>query len=211
MLKLNFCLDCGREITSRAKRCPSCANKKWHTERGYHVYNGKVTVCIDCGKEISFNAKRCRSCAKKHRWKNPTEEMIEQLRKCQEASAKSPPTEAKREACRKVGLEAALKASPSKPEICFSLILANENISFIHQFRIQRWIVDFFIFPNIIVQIDGIYWHCKEKGGLLKDWVQNKILKSMGYVVVRFWDFEINNNIDECLEKLKNVLVLYER
>lgn len=100
--------------------------------------------------------------------------------------------------------EAAIKANPSKPEILFSVILANENIQFTHQFRIKNWWVDFFIFPNVIVQIDGVYWHCRyEKGRLLSDWLQNQELKKQGFKVIRFWDFEINNDIEKCLKKLK--------
>lgn len=95
----------------------------------------------------------------------------------------------------------------SKAEILFSLILANENISFSHQFRIKKWNVDLFIFPNIIVQIDGVYWHCRyEKGRLLSDWLQNRELKKLGYKVIRFWDFEINNDIDKCVKTIKRFI-----
>lgn len=119
----------------------------------------------------------------------------------------------------KKATEAAAKTRISKQEILFSLILANENLQFTHQFLIcytdindkkRFWSVDLFIFPNIIVQIDGIYWHCRhKKGTLLKDWYQNRELKKQGYKVIRFWDFEINNDIEKCIKKVKNLTYLF--
>ena len=109
--------------------------------------------------------------------------------------------------------ELSMKSNPSKQEILFSLILANENIQFIHQFSIfykdinnkkRVWFVDFFVFPNIIVQLDGVYYHCRyEKGTLLKDWLQNQELKKQGFKVIRFWDFEIDNDLYFCIKRLK--------
>ena len=138
-----------------------------------------------------------------------TEKQLENARKMGQLLATEKQREASSKNIRKAQ-EASVKANPSKPEILFSLILANENIQFIHQFRIfykdinnkkRVWFVDFFIFPNIVVQIDGVYYHCrKKKGNLLKDWLQNRELKKLGYKVTRFWDFEINN-ITECINK----------
>ena len=143
-----------------------------------------------------------------------TEKQKEACRKLGQA----PKTEKQLEHSRKwqeAGLEASVKAKRSKQEILFSVLLANENIQFSHQFKIyyddngkkRRWFVDFFIFPNIIVQSDGVYWHCqKEKGALLEDWRQNRELKKQGFKVIRFWDFEIYNDVEKCLKLVKKVM-----
>lgn len=174
----NFCLDCGKETKGHGKRCYSCVAKKRCKDKGWQLHSKYSGFCIDCGKEITIHAERCHSCAKKEQWKNPTEKMVLHLKSLRNAKF-------------------------TLPEILFSLILANENIPFIHQFRIKKWFVDFFIFPNIIIQIDGVYWHCK-KGRQLSDWYQNRELKKHSFKVIRFWDFEINNNLEKCLKKIKN-------
>ena len=54
MKKLNFCIDCGKEINdSRHKRCRYCYLKS---------IEKKPNLCLDCGKEIYYKAKRCASC-----------------------------------------------------------------------------------------------------------------------------------------------------
>ena len=102
--------------------------------------------------------------------------------------------------------EASHNSNYSWPEILFSLILANEKVQFTHQFQIKKWTVDFLIWPNIIVQIDGVYWHCEIRGNQLKDWYQNRELQKMGYKVIRFWDFEIANNLEDCIKKIKRCI-----
>lgn len=77
---------------------------------------------------------------------------------------------------------------------------------------------DIFIEPNICVFIDGCYWHaCNicEKGKRLKNYstrrkIDSKItekLASNGYSVVRFWEHEIENNLDGCINKIAPLLL----
>ena len=148
-------------------------------------------------------------------WKNPTKAMIMARQKNAQKMGQLSKTEKQLEACRKNGEKASAKANPSKPEILFSLILANKNIQFMHQFSIfyrdindkkRVWHIDFFIFPNIIVQLDGVYYHCRiEKGRLLHDWLQNLELRKQGYKVIRFWEFEITDNLEKCIKKVKKL------
>lgn len=63
-------------------------------------------------------------------------------------------------------------------------------------------IVDFLL-PEykIIIQCDGDYWHnlLKQKD---RDINQDNILKRNDYTIYRFWEHEINENIEECVNKL---------
>lgn len=137
---------------------------------------------------------------------------------------KMPPTEkqivARRENCRKIGklpkspksIEASkinvkkatrAASNPSKPELKFRDFLNEEKITFIPQYRIAKWIGDIFISSRkLVIEIDGVYWHCI-RGAQLDDWFQHRELKKMGYNVILFWDYEINNNIENCMKKIK--------
>lgn len=68
--------------------------------------------------------------------------------------------------------------------------------------------VDFYI-PNgrIIVECDGCYYHgCpthhprrKVQG---KDWMRTRILTDAGYIVLRFWEHDINSRPDWCIKRI---------
>lgn len=61
---------------------------------------------------------------------------------------------------------------------------------------------------------DGCYWHCcdihkpeaklKNKGRtrLTIDKRQNTYLKNRGFIVLRFWEHDINNRLDWCIEQI---------
>ena len=75
---LNYCTDCGKEISDRSIRCWNCHVKnpnkrqntlKWRQEQSkrittYHDKRGRVPSdrCIDCKREITQGATRCQSC-----------------------------------------------------------------------------------------------------------------------------------------------------
>lgn len=47
------------------------------------------------------------------------------------------------------------------------------------------------------------FWTDKIKTNIERDKSVNRILKREGWKVVRLWDYEIKENIDTCVEKLK--------
>ena len=49
-------------------------------------------------------------------------------------------------------------------------------------------------------------WVNKIKGNIRRDKEVNKILLKRNWKVLRFWDFEIKSNIDNCIIKVKRVL-----
>ena len=81
---------------------------------------------------------------------------------------------------------------------------------------------DFLIAPNIAVFCDSSFWHGREWGKLKKrlpegywrthiennrkrDRVVTKQLSLRGYVVLRFWDYQIIKNTTACINKIKSV------
>jgi hypothetical protein len=63
------CIDCGKEIKGKSKRCKSCG-LKFYIKDNSPGWKGGVSKskCIDCGKEIKGKSKRCRTCFDKQNY-----------------------------------------------------------------------------------------------------------------------------------------------
>lgn len=57
---------------------------------------------------------------------------------------------------------------------------------------------------RIIIQCDGDYWH-NLPGVSERDHYQDKVLTENGWRVIRFWEHEINENIQDCLRKFEAI------
>lgn len=102
------------------------------------------------------------------------------------------------------------KNSSTSIELAMEGLLKSENIDFIPQYRISKFKADFFIPSlNLIIETDGDYWHCNpriykdgpendyQKMAIEKDKRRDEFLISKGYTVLRFWEYDINNNFEE--------------
>ena len=85
-------------------------------------------------------------------------------------------------------------------------------------------IPDAFIEPNICIFADGDYWHgnpvmfnpnneITSSGGRKKVWEiwekdekVNQSLASQGYKILRFWESELNNNPEKCLQEIIKII-----
>jgi DNA mismatch endonuclease (patch repair protein) len=47
------------------------------------------------------------------------------------------------------------------------------------------------------------FWRKKILANILRDKIVNRSLKKEGWLVIRFWDFQLTGNIDRCMEKIK--------
>lgn len=76
---------------------------------------------------------------------------------------------------------------------------------------------DIFIEPNLCVFCDGDYWHCnpnKYREPISINQIKNKErdifvnseLSKQGYMILRFWENEINNDIHACFERIRACL-----
>lgn len=50
------------------------------------------------------------------------------------------------------------------------------------------------------------YWINKIERNMKRDIENTRLLKSMGFTVLRFWEHEIKKNIDDCLNKILSFL-----
>lgn len=65
---------------------------------------------------------------------------------------------------------------------------------------------DIFIDPNICIFADGDYWHNLERAKI-RDKFVNETLMSQGYKILRFWENEINNNLENCINQIKSKII----
>ena len=99
------------------------------------------------------------------------------------------------------------------PEKLFKVLLKNLGIEFIHQFRIKK-IYDFYLPDfNILIEVDGNWHHCHpilypvplheiQISVKINDKKKNKVAEENGFKLLRFWEYDIKNNIDEVKERL---------
>jgi len=107
-------------------------------------------------------------------------------------------------------INGSLNGTNTKPELKFKQILDEHNVSHIFQHVIEYKggktpykVYDFYIpHKNILIEIDGIYWHGKDKGyndlnetqkrNRINDRVKNKLAMEKGYTLYRIWEDEID-------------------
>ena len=111
----------------------------------------------------------------------------------------------------------------TKLENDFQLILEGlgfeEDVHFAYQQRISSAIFDFYFgFHNILIEVDGDFHHCNPSSihkipkypiqikTIGNDIRKNLIAEDKGYKLLRFWESDINNNLDEVINRLKEEL-----
>lgn len=96
--------------------------------------------------------------------------------------------------------------SDTSIEVMLHKALNNAGIPFEKQ-KIIFGRPDIFIEPNICIFADGDYWH-NLPGRQERDAMVNERLTKDGYIVLRFWGSMIKNSIEECLQKIKQMVEL---
>ena len=90
-------------------------------------------------------------------------------------------------------------------ELKMEAYLKKNNINYIKQKYIKgTGFVDFFLSDlDIIVECDGDYWH-NLPGANIKDANRDFSAKfNFGYETLRFWEHEINDDINKCIKKIQ--------
>jgi len=115
--------------------------------------------------------------------------------------------------------------SDTKIERTIKQELRNMQAKFKNQYRIQRFVCDFAI-PSckLIIECDGDFWHANpniydrtnpsglhptQQKNLERDKNKNELLAKEGWTVLRFFESEINNNPQSCVERIENFFTKY--
>lgn len=110
-----------------------------------------------------------------------------------------------------------LRNSMTSPEVKMSDLLTKMKIEFVSQKIIDDVIYDFYIpSKRLLIEVDGDYYHGNpevyEEGDLNHMQKKNKkndkykdaLAKAFGYNLERFWEKDINKNIEEVKNKIKS-------
>jgi G:T-mismatch repair DNA endonuclease (very short patch repair protein) len=146
--------------------------------------------CLDCQTEISVGAKRCRKCnLESEEYRRKLLEAVnhpDNLRRLSEAIKKAHARGAY-DSCNWV-----FRGQPTSIELQIAHALEEMGIEHESQYRPTgcSYVFDEFIAPNILVEIQGDYWHNLPKGrkrdAKKKAWAINS-----GYDFVVIWEHDI--------------------
>ena len=105
-----------------------------------------------------------------------------------------------------LALSRTLRKNQTPQELKIWNLLRNRqfhNLKFKRQYPIGDYIVDFVCVEKfLIIEIDG--GQHNEEFNVQKDTKRTKYLESRGFKVVRFWNNDIDYNLDAIFEELEN-------
>lgn len=187
-------------LNSSIKRnslCNKCCVKIWQNKKWGNGLQPIVTFtskCIKCGKE------------KNHKWTNKSLYQVETLKK-----------KANSRMCRHCAFvyrlnKIVINKEYTKPELKIQNILKNLEIDYKPHYTICNRVYDIYIEnKNILIEVDGNYWHGKglrddqlnetQKRSRINDKLKNKIAIDNNIKLIRIWEDEIT---EENVKKLLN-------
>lgn len=101
----------------------------------------------------------------------------------------------------------------AKPELVsdwerdFYVAAYRAGFRLVPQYQVEKYLVDFLMTSGdrrLAIEIDGERYHRNWTGELCRrDQIRNQRLFELGYDVMRFWVYEIRDDIDSCIERLR--------
>lgn len=97
-----------------------------------------------------------------------------------------------------------MKISNTNIEILMQNELKKNKINFKTQVEILSYYPDILLTDyNLIIECDGEYWHRNSKAQE-RDRKRDERIKNKGYTILRFWGNDIENNMEKCIQEIRN-------
>ena len=114
-----------------------------------------------------------------------------------------------RERMRKQRMSQILPMQNTSIEIKLQEELKRRNINFVPHYKFNgRFEIDIAVpSKRVAIEADGTYYH-NYPYGLPRDKTKNAYLSKCGWTVLRFWEHEINENPERCVDKIEEELKL---
>ncbi|HIC44934.1 MAG TPA: DUF559 domain-containing protein [Sulfurimonas sp.] len=86
--------------------------------------------------------------------------------------------------------------------------LYNVGVSSIPQYNVEKYVLDFAIIKDdrrLNIEIDGEKYHRNWDGELCRrDQIRNQRMMELGWDVMRFWVYQVRDELDQCLARVQN-------
>lgn len=139
------------------------------------------------------------------------------LRSLKRGARRVPKTRAQKEAFIK-GMAKRMDKNPTAPEKSFASMLEELGVEYETQKIVGGKIYDFYIpEKNLLIEVDGDYWHAKDKElkemtmvqkkTFYNDLRKNTIAKNNGYELERVWEGEIMEQYEITKSRFKYLLI----
>ena len=96
----------------------------------------------------------------------------------------------------------------------FYSALQEKGIPSTPQYNVDKYILDFALFDNdrrLNIEIDGDHYHRDWNGDLLqRDQLRNMRLRELGWDVMRFWVYEVRDEMELCIQRVQQWLAFEE-
>lgn len=100
-----------------------------------------------------------------------------------------------------------------------SNILQKLTIPYEAEVKIRGFIVDFLLDGKKVIEVQGDYWHCNpalydrpkddiQRKKLKQDRMKRGCLNELGYNILYVWENDLNKNMDQVIEQIKQFAVL---
>jgi DNA mismatch endonuclease (patch repair protein) len=89
------------------------------------------------------------------------------------------------------------RSVPGKPDLAFT----KRKVAVFVDGRFWHGHPEFFTFGK-----SGAYWDAKIKRTQERDRIANETLAAAGWTVLRFWDFEVEDDLERCVEQVRAAL-----
>lgn len=94
----------------------------------------------------------------------------------------------------------------TKPEKIVENYLLFNDILYIKQYKYKYGVADFWLpESNLIIEVDGEYWHNKPKRKIKDYWTTNWLIKNY-YNVLRITDVELYKDYNKCMRSIENAI-----
>lgn len=187
-----------KSAKTRKQRFQSGEIQQWNKGLSYDAAYGEERANL-LKRSISENEERSKKISEFHKGKPKSPEHREQMKKQLDINRRERLTSGKM----------------SKPERLMQDMLESHSIECIYQYELSGFFYDFYIpSKNTLIEVDGDFWHCKpgtkheipimkeQTKNVVNDKKKTAIAYSKGYILLRFWESDINENPVYILETL---------
>jgi DNA mismatch endonuclease (patch repair protein) len=212
-------------ISEIAKKFSVCEATIWNRMRQFEIPTRRAADVLRGRKRPPFSEEWRRKISEAHKGKPPFSKMSEEVKaklsKLAKARMKDPEyrmkvfTEERRRKIHNWRINQKIPKKDTSIEVLFNEELERQQIKgFEKHHSVENICQADFVFSNekIAVFCDGCYWHgCpvhfpERKEVQERDQMITKKLRKHGWTVLRFWEHEINEDVEKCVEEVRRVI-----